>query len=75
MYSLYKFEESGSTLLTNDRDAESEYEAIENYLKSINKKGEGFRFLGELSGMVYRMNFKMSVDGIEDEYMIIHNTL
>jgi hypothetical protein len=45
-------------------------EVSEQYDKTTN-----FRFLGELSGMVYRMSFEMDIDGKTKEYMVIVNNL
>ncbi len=75
IYNLFIFCETGSKLLISYDDVYSEYEAINKYLKSINKEYSNFKFLGELRGIVYRMNFEMTVDGIENEYMIVHNSL
>lgn len=75
MYSLYEFKEKGAVLLTKYEDAKNEYEVINKYFKSINKTTENYKFLGELNGMVYRLIFSLTVEGIENEYMVIHNTL
>lgn len=74
MYSLYKFVDGKEELLARYNDVKTEYEAIRKYFDSINKTCTTFVFLGESRGMVYRVSFHLTVDGITDEYMVIHNT-
>jgi hypothetical protein len=74
--SLYVFDDKPEgVLLARYEGLSDEHEAIKRYLKSINKKATNFRFLGELSGMVYRMSFTMDIDNVTNEYTVIVNNL
>jgi hypothetical protein len=70
MTKIYKFI-NGEDTLVGEFDTQDEQEALKQYLKSINGTMEDFKFLGELSGMVYRMSFRMTVNGENNEYYLI----
>jgi hypothetical protein len=72
MIYIYKFV-NGEDQRVFKIDTQNEQEALVEYLKSINAKMEGFQFLGELSGVVYRMSFKMMVNGETNEYYLVQS--
>lgn len=75
MYAFYEYDDTPreKLLFRSDEVDMNEYKIIDAYFESIGKTYSGFRFLGELRGRVYRMNFKLTVDGVENEYMVIHS--
>lgn len=72
-YSLYKLDGNGKDqLLMRTEEPTDEYKIMTDYFDSIGAKISGYRHLGELRGRVYRKNFKLTVDGVEGEYMVVH---
>lgn len=71
---IYVYEEGVSKKL-REYSKNDEHYCINQYLKEIGKKPDYIRVLGELSRMVYRMNFKMSIDNVEKEYVVTVNTM
>ena len=72
--SLFVYEENDFELIKEHPGNAENYILLE-YLKEVNKKVDYINVLGDLQGVVYRMNLVMSLDGIEKEYMIVVNPM
>ena len=72
--SLFVYEGNDFKIIKESLENSESYILLE-YLKEVNKSVDYINVLGDLQGVVYRMNLAMSLDGIEREYMIVVNPM